>query len=99
MRQSIPYSKDRIDSKVSLLLIPSIILLIYIYKKVDKWANNLESYSNPYDIQLEIPKVNNAIHEELLENPEEREYNPSAMASEVKNTLMSVARTFKGKQD
>lgn len=75
---------------------PSFIIQLYIYKRVDRWANKLASYSNPFDKEVEVPTVSNAIHEELLDNPEEREYNPSAMASEIKTTLKSVARTFKG---
>lgn len=99
MSQSSPYSKSQIDSKVTLLLLPSFLVLIFAYKKTDKWANRLESYSNPFDVEVEIPQVTNAIHEELLENPEEREYNPSAMLSGSKTTLKSLAVNLKENQN
>ena len=95
MSQSVPYSKSSIDSKVTLLLLPSFLVLIFVYKKTDKWANKLASYSNPFDVQVEIPQVTNAIHEELLENPVEREYNPSAMLSGAQTTLKSLAANLR----
>ena len=72
-------------------MIPTLILMLFVYKRIDRWANSLEFYNNPFDVKVEVPEVSGAIHEELLDNPEEREYNPSQMESVVKNTLKSVA--------
>lgn len=82
-------------------LIGTWIAMIFIYKKIDAKLNQLNKYVNPFDVELDLPEVNESIHQELLENEHDREYDPyaSTLKSKIKQTMTSVAQTFKGKED
>jgi ATPase subunit of ABC transporter with duplicated ATPase domains len=82
-------------------LLATFLLQLVVYKLLDRKFNRLSMFRSPLEVEMDIPQASDNAQMDLLENDEDREYDPDAtiLQSKLKKTMQSMAMTFKGKKD